>query len=142
MINFAQKAFITNNNKLLVIRKSAKDINQPGRWEVPGGRIAEGEDLDKHIKREVLEEAGIEIQPNDPFFLWQWRASSETGDNLQIIAVARLCTAMSTNITINGQVDGDFIDNIKWVDVMDLDTVNWIPNMIPVVDKYKSFINR
>lgn len=56
---FAQKAFIVNEGKLLLVKKSADDPFHPNEWEVPGGRMEFGEKLDEHIKREVKEEGGI-----------------------------------------------------------------------------------
>jgi 8-oxo-dGTP diphosphatase len=32
-------------------------------WEMPGGQVEEGEPLEEAVRREVLEETGIEIQP-------------------------------------------------------------------------------
>jgi 8-oxo-dGTP pyrophosphatase MutT (NUDIX family) len=63
VLAFAQKAFITKNGKLLVIRRAASDPVNPLRWEVPGGRIEPGELLDDCIRREVREEVGLEIVP-------------------------------------------------------------------------------
>ena len=40
---FAQKAFVVHNGALLMVRKSSGDPHNPGRWEVPGGRMSFGE---------------------------------------------------------------------------------------------------
>lgn len=39
-------------------------------WEIPQGRVEEGEDLIAALKREVLEEAGIEIEPGHLAAVW------------------------------------------------------------------------
>jgi len=54
-LEFAQKAFIVHDDRLLLVRKSESDPLNPGRWEVPGGRleVAGDLDLDDHIRREV-----------------------------------------------------------------------------------------
>jgi len=72
-LEFAQKAFIVHDDRLLLVRKSASDPLHPGRWEVPGGRleVAGDLDLDDHIRREVWEEVGLEIEPGPPFHLWR-----------------------------------------------------------------------
>ncbi|MFI5396745.1 MAG: NUDIX domain-containing protein [Candidatus Binatia bacterium] len=74
---FAQKAFILNGNEVLLIRKSADDPNQANKWEVPGGRMEFGEEVDAHLVREVKEEVGIEIVPGSPFHVWQWQLDTQ-----------------------------------------------------------------
>lgn len=37
---------------------------EDGRWNLPGGGIKSGEDMKEALKREVLEETGLEIEPH------------------------------------------------------------------------------
>ena len=53
-IQFAQKALIINDGKLLMIKKSEKDPINPNRYELPGGRMSNGENLDEHIKNKII----------------------------------------------------------------------------------------
>ncbi len=39
----------------------------PGVWEVPGGKTEYGEDPKESLKREVMEEVGLNIEPLNPF---------------------------------------------------------------------------
>ena len=54
------------SGKLLMIRE------QSGYWELPGGRIQVNEDLIEALKRECLEETGLncELLDNRPFCVW------------------------------------------------------------------------
>src|SRR5687767_13688334 len=114
---FAQKAFIVSENGLLAIQKSLDDPNQPGKWEVPGGRLDFGEDVDNHIQREVLEETGIQIAPGRPFHIWQWQIQRPGSDNsireIQIVAVARLCEALSLDISYDHRQEDDYLGEAK-----------------------------
>jgi len=55
---FCQKAFIRKDDKVLILKTSRNDPS-PGKWEVAGGAVEFGEDLDKSLKREVEEETGL-----------------------------------------------------------------------------------
>lgn len=137
---FAQKAFILRDQCLLLVRKSLDDPNQPGLWEVPGGRMDFGEDIDEHLKREVREEVGLEIVPEDPFHIWQWRVSRVTTHGSiaewQIVAVARICRPVSGELSASGRVEGDYLAEMEWVPLAALEGYDLIPNMRPAVDSF------
>jgi ADP-ribose pyrophosphatase YjhB (NUDIX family) len=142
---FAQKAFITRNGKLLLIKKSGSDPNQPNKWEVPGGRMKFGEDPDDQIKREVLEEVGLEVEAGEPFYVWQWQIEREDklGEavQMQIVAVARICVPKSMLISFEKHEEDDFIAEYAWVDFDQIGRYDIIQNMKPVVDKFlKNFM--
>jgi 8-oxo-dGTP diphosphatase len=63
----AVKGFIFNNkNELLLVKRNNQDPHNPGVWEVPGGRLDEGESPFLGLKREVNEEVGLEIDIKNP----------------------------------------------------------------------------
>ena len=57
----AVKSMIVNDGKLLILKRSSDDIHKPGIWEIPGGRINPDENLVSGLKRETLEETGLDI---------------------------------------------------------------------------------
>jgi len=63
----AVKAFIVKEGNLLLVKRSDDEVHQPGIWEPPGGRLTLGEDPIRGLKREVLEETGLEIEVLHPF---------------------------------------------------------------------------
>lgn len=138
---FAQKAFIVADGALLAVCKSADDPNQPGLWEVPGGRMTFGEEVDDHLKREVKEEVGLDVRPGTPFHIWQWQLSRPGSDgntrNIQIVAVARLCEKVGGSLSDAERVEDDFLGEMRWVPVAELGSINWIPNMLPVIEAFR-----
>ncbi|MBL9181194.1 MAG: NUDIX hydrolase [Verrucomicrobiaceae bacterium] len=138
MIYFAQKAFVVDSGKLLMVQKSADDPIQPQKWEVPGGRMDEGEDLDSHIKREVFEETGVHVRPGSAFYVWQWNIPSKTDQQKldTVIAVARIATLNGGDLSAANQVEGDHLAQIKWIPLSQLFEIDLIPNMKPVVAEF------
>ena len=51
--------FILNGERLALIRKPHFE---PGVWRPPGGGVKEGEDFETGVRREALEETGLEIE--------------------------------------------------------------------------------
>jgi 8-oxo-dGTP diphosphatase len=52
------------DNEVLLIRHHKRG------WEMPQGRVEEGENLLDALRREVLEEAGVEIEPGPLAAVW------------------------------------------------------------------------
>jgi ADP-ribose pyrophosphatase YjhB (NUDIX family) len=63
---------IRNNEEVLLVMKK-RDFGQ-GKWNGPGGKVKENEDLEQAAAREVLEEVGLEIKKPKPLgfieFIW------------------------------------------------------------------------
>lgn len=138
-LEFAQKAFIMDQGRILLVRKSDADPHFPGFWEVPGGRLqirADG-DLDEHIRREVKEEVGLDVDPGPPFHLWEWWMP-EAGTEIRVVAVARTCTTVgSTEVSTAHQVADDHLSAAAWVPVRDLADYPLIPSLKPVMDQFR-----
>ncbi|GMU96093.1 NUDIX hydrolase [Ignavibacterium album] len=60
MIFGAGIILINNNNEvLLLLRDNKPEIPFPNQWDIPGGKIEDGETPDVTIKREMFEELGL-----------------------------------------------------------------------------------
>ncbi|HSV66245.1 MAG TPA: NUDIX hydrolase [Mycobacteriales bacterium] len=135
-LEFVQKAFIVKDGCLLLVRKALTDPNHPGRWEVPGGRMLLGEDLDTHIQREVFEETGISIKPDQPFELWQWEMGSGSPGSCgraHVVAVARRCTPLSDTLDSSHRRYDDHLDEAAWVPLEEINGYDILPDLKPVM---------
>jgi 8-oxo-dGTP diphosphatase len=57
-----QKAFIINTNKEILILKRQNSEVYNDLWDVPGGKLEEGDTLLEAISREIREETGLKLQ--------------------------------------------------------------------------------
>ena len=49
------------NDKILLLKIRSRSAHDAGRWEIPGGKIKKCEFFDEGLKREFLEETGLEV---------------------------------------------------------------------------------
>lgn len=125
-LQVAQKAVLYDGGKILMIQKSADDPFNPLKWEIPGGRLDVGEDLTDHLKREVREEVGLEIEIGPPLAMWQWSMGSAESAKT-VVAVSRLCYPLTGDITFERNVESDHLTAWQWVPVGDVASLDLIP---------------
>jgi len=65
--NLVVGAFIKRNGKFLIVKRSETDDFLPGIHEIPSGGVDEGEDLETALRREVIEETGLNILSIDRY---------------------------------------------------------------------------
>ena len=49
------------NDKILLLKIRARSAHDAGKWEIPGGKVKKCEFFDEALKREYMEETGLEI---------------------------------------------------------------------------------
>lgn len=52
---------IDDDDKILILKRSVDSKTNPGKWELPGGKVDQGEPFDQALIREVEEETGLTI---------------------------------------------------------------------------------
>ncbi len=58
-----RSVIINSKGKILLIQRAKNDRNNANLWELPGGKLDEGQDISHALEREVLEETGLLINP-------------------------------------------------------------------------------
>lgn len=60
---------VVNQNQEVLIAKRPDNTHQGGLWEFPGGKLESGEDVVDALRREFLEEVGLDIRQAQPLML-------------------------------------------------------------------------
>lgn len=126
-LQFAQKAVVTRDNAILLVRKAETDPHNPGLWELPGGRLEDPESLDDQICREVLEETGLEIVPGNPIHIWDWTMSRDDRD-IRVVAISRYCELSPSKAQEPQRTSDDHLAEQKWFTLRELVDVEVIPS--------------
>ncbi len=116
-------AIIQKNDTFFATQRGYGDFM--GGWEFPGGKVEVQENHKEALKREIQEELSMNIDVQDLFCTVNY-----TYPKFQIVMHCYLAT-----------FEGDFRLNehlsYKWLSVEQLDSVDWLPADIEVVNKLK-----
>ena len=101
-----------------------------GGWEFPGGKIEDGESPQEALKREIMEELETEIA---------------VGDLIDTVEYDYPTFHLSMDCFWAEIVSGDLVLTehaaAKWLTMDELDSVEWLPADIAVVENVKEQIN-
>jgi len=106
-----------------------------GGWELPGGKVDEGESPLSALHREVLEELGVRIHlgvhvPGPlPGSTWP------LGDRFEMLVwLAEVVEGVPAPIEDH--------DELRWLDLGDLRAVGWLPADLPIVERLEAMFAR
>ncbi len=93
---------IEDGRVLLTLRPQGKE--HPGFWEFPGGKVEEGENASDCLRREILEELGVEIEVGEEVAA----IDHEFGDK-HIRLIAFMCRLMGGEVRDLGCETHDWV---------------------------------
>ena len=59
------RGLLKKDNKFLILKRHLNSSSNPNRWELPGGKVDDGENFDKALIRELKEETNLDIKIGD-----------------------------------------------------------------------------
>ncbi len=94
----AVKAFVVSDaGELLLVKRRPSDVHKPGVWEIPGGRLAPGEDPFEGVRREAREEVGLSIEVRNPLRIHHFTRD----DGQRITMIVFLCRPKSSTVRLS-----------------------------------------
>ncbi len=100
-LGVAAKAIVVNPaGEVLLIRRSERSTVDPGRWDLPGGKMDDRERLVDALVREVREETGLAVSAEDavPFHV-----SHFVKEPFWVTCVTFLCPAFAGEVSLSGE---------------------------------------
>ena len=101
-------------DSMVLIAQRVRPPELAGRWELPGGKVAQGETDSEALARELAEELGVEVQ-----------VGSRLGDDVELNATTTL-RAYHVGL-VRGEPQPDEHSALRWVSADDLHEVYWVP---------------
>ena len=110
-------AFLVRDNTILLLKRADDDSFLPGAWEVPGGGIDPHETIEEGLKRETLEEAGLDIEIGALFGYFEYT----DGKGRKAVNLNFLCRMGDSAQAAN--VSSGEMQEARWVRLEDLETI-------------------
>lgn len=121
-------AIIKKDKKIFATQRGYGDFE--GRWEFPGGKIEDGESMEEALIREILEELKTEISID------QFLTTVEYDyPNFHLTMHCFICSIKKGNLTLVEH------SAAKWLNRKHIDTIDWLPADIEVVEILKERID-
>ncbi len=95
----AMKAVIVYKKKALIVKRTKNNKIGSGIWEFVGGKLEFGEDLISGLRREIMEETGLEVAVEKLLFA----SSFKTHDYRQVVIINYLCRSNTDRVTLSGE---------------------------------------
>ncbi len=120
-------AVIIQDNKILCVQRNENKYDYISKkWEFPGGKVEENEQLEDTIKREIQEELNLSI--NVKSFLIQ---VNHQYPDFKLKMDTFICEIIDGILNLNEHID------YKWLTVSELSYLDWAAADLPIVEKLR-----
>lgn len=113
-------AFIFQDGKLLVVKRSEHEDSFPGIYEIPGGHIELGESFQDGLQREVKEETGLDVTVGDPYFAFTYTGPTSGRHIGEIHFMAELTSGNQAVV-----LDPNEHSEYSWITEEEIDTFDF-----------------
>ena len=116
---------LNSAGKVLCTQRS-EAMSMPLKWEFPGGKIDEGESPEECLKRELIEELGIEASVGQPL-----PTTTHHYPSFTVTLYPFICKIISGEITLHEH------SAMVWLPGEELHTLDWAEADLPVIEEYQ-----
>jgi len=110
-------AVIVDSGRVLLVRRDSEPLK--GEWSIPGGMLELGEKLRDGIRREVLEETGLVVEPGGVLDVFDSIFTDTEGrTEYHYVLIDYLCRPLSGEAKA-----GTDVSEVRWVSENDLPTM-------------------
>ena len=127
-------AAIVRGNEVLVAQRSGGFYD--GQWEFPGGKVEPGETQLDGLVREIAEELGTAVEPEE--FLGEVLLDGVVGGGRPGASTLRLWRARLTG----GEPERREHAQLRWVGAAELEGLDWISADRPLLPAVRSVLRR
>ena len=108
-------AIIVSDGRVLLVRRATEPLK--GEWSIPGGVLELGEKLHDGLRREALEETGLQVEPQDVLEVFDSIFSDEQGrTQYHFVLIDYRCRVLGGEARAGSDVSA-----VKWVTAAELD---------------------
>jgi 8-oxo-dGTP diphosphatase len=118
----AKAAIVNSEGKVLILREASTydEGTNIGRYGLPGGRVTPGEHFFDGLKREILEETGLEVKIGKPVYVDEWFPIIKGTPN-HIVGMFFECKPLSDNVKLSEEHD-----DYRWISAAEIDDYEMI----------------
>lgn len=117
-------AVIKRNNKIFVTQRGYGEFKDG--WEFPGGKVEKGETKEEALIREIKEELDTVIKVDSYLDTIEYDYP-----DFHLSMDCFVCSIVEGNLVLKEHEDS------KWIKKEEIDTLNWLPADLIILDKVK-----
>lgn len=119
---------VIHDGRVLLVRR----LRPPsaGLWAIPGGKVEAGETLSEAVQRELFEECGIEVEPGELVYQFEFIEHDDTGLKYHYVVLdftAKYCGGEARA--------GDDAAEVAWLDARQIRTLPVHPNTLQLLQQ-------
>ncbi len=112
--------------RCLILRRSADARNNPGKWDLPGGKTDSGETFDQALRREITEETGLAVS-------LEHIVGAAENQRPKMTVACLILTARTESAEVRLSHEHD---HFEWVSVEELSQHDWCPHLGEIIAAY------